>query len=322
MADDLSRGAGEVQREGRHIAAEVVDIEYELFGKIGDLSPHYPAHTEGGQPELVTGGVDRFYTLDAEVPYKVTVDEGGDESAAGAVDVDGDVKPRLLLEFVERLRHLLDRFVLQREGQSKRGDDADGVFVDILADLFRSHAVFAGLHRDLAVFDIPVAGELVPADLYRAGDDVRLVCRFALGLALFAPAPEGREAAEHRRFRRTGGRGADCVGLLRRIPQVAEHTDAARLELRRLRVFVFIDHILVDTLVHQLMRLFIEPGLAECGKVLRGVAVEDELVVDCLICVLRLHLRLGERVFRQQAGHGRRAECRVDLSVFVFLLVK
>src|ERR1022692_2133831 len=53
-------------------------------------------------------------------------------------------------------------------------------------------------HRDLAHFDVPVSGELVPYHLYRPAHHVRLIRRLAFGLPLGAPPPPGGPAPPRR----------------------------------------------------------------------------------------------------------------------------
>src|SRR5579862_478349 len=45
LANDLTGRTRKVQREGRHIAAEIVDVENELFRQIRMIAPYHPAHT-------------------------------------------------------------------------------------------------------------------------------------------------------------------------------------------------------------------------------------------------------------------------------------
>src|SRR6202040_4134790 len=53
LADDLTGWARKIQRESRHIAAQVVDVENQFFRQIGVIAPYHPAHTERSQAELV-----------------------------------------------------------------------------------------------------------------------------------------------------------------------------------------------------------------------------------------------------------------------------
>ena len=154
------------------------------------------------------------------------------------------------------------------------------------------------LHGNLPQFHVPVAGKLVPADLHRTADHVGLVGGFAGGLHLFAPAPLHGHAAQHGGLAGAGGGAAQGVGGIRRVPQVGQHVHAAVFDLGRLRVFVLVDHVLVDAFVHQLVDFRIQPGLAEGRQVLAGVAVQHQLVVHHLVGVAWVvlffrHLVLG-----------------------------
>jgi hypothetical protein len=88
--------------------------------------------TQRRQAELVARGVDRLDPRQAEIPLQVGRAERRQEAAAGAVDVDGDVQPLILLEFVERVADGLDRLVLAGEGDAQGRHHADGVLVAAL----------------------------------------------------------------------------------------------------------------------------------------------------------------------------------------------
>ena len=135
LADDFAAGPREVEREGGHVAAEVVDVEDQLFGKIVLLAPQRPANAQRRETKFMAGSVDGFYPRQAEVPEKVRLHEGREESAAGSVDVDGDVEAGLGLQLVERQADLVDRLELQGERNAEGNDDADGVFVAALERL-------------------------------------------------------------------------------------------------------------------------------------------------------------------------------------------
>ena len=74
--------------------------------------------------------------------------------------------------------------------------------------------------------------------------------------------------------------------------------NAARLDLGGLRIFVLVDHVLVDAFVHKVVDFRLRPGLAECRKVLPGIAVEHQLVVDDRIGVPWIMLALGKLILR------------------------
>ena len=63
-----------------------------------------------------------------------------------------------------------------------------------------------------------------------------------------------------------------------RVPQPTEHVHAATLELRRLRIFVLIDHVLVRCLRHQPGGVRRHPGRDERSQVQAGASVEQQLV--------------------------------------------
>ncbi len=193
-----------------------------------------------------------------------------------------------------------DRLVGAGEGHAERGDDADRVLVADARDLVGRHAEPSGRERHLAQLDVEVAGELVPADLHRTADQVRPVGRLC-------PAAWRRLRQRHLSARppsiaaslEPGGRAADRRGGVGRVPQVGEDVHAARLDLRRLRILVLVDHVLVDALVHQLTDLGRDPGRAEGREVLPRVAVEQQLVVDERVGDRRSDALLGHAPLRQ-----------------------
>ena len=95
-----------------------------------------------------------------------------------------------------------------------------------------------------------------------------------------------------------------CVGV-RRVPEVGEDVDAARLELRGLRVLVLVDHVLVEALGHQPLGLRLHPGRDERREVQARVAVEHQLVVDDLVGDVRRHLAVRQLVARDALGFER-----------------
>src|SRR5580698_1784376 len=60
LGDDLPGRAGEVDLKDRHVAAEVVDVEHQVVGKLLAVSPEDPADAQRSQAELVPRGADRL----------------------------------------------------------------------------------------------------------------------------------------------------------------------------------------------------------------------------------------------------------------------
>jgi len=73
------------------------------------------------------------------------------------------------------------------------------------------------------------------------------------------------------------------------MPEVGQDIDAAPLQLGGLRVLVLVDHVLVEALGHQQLRLRLHPGRDECREVEPGVAVQDQLIPDYLQRSVRQH---------------------------------
>ncbi len=136
------------------------------------LAPKGPADAERRETEFVAGGVDGFDARQAKIPEQIGLEEGREEGAAGAVDVDGDVEARFGLKLVEGETDLVDRLELQSEGDAESDNDADGVFIATLEHFSRPEQQAVAFHGDFANIDVEVAAELVPADLDRAHDEV------------------------------------------------------------------------------------------------------------------------------------------------------
>jgi len=200
--------------------------------------------------------------------------------------VDGNVEAGGFLQAIESCREGDDVFVIAREGAAEDADDADGVFVAGGCGAFRVGDVVGWSEGDVALLHIPVAREFVPADLgVGAHDEVRAngtgdVGWLALGLHLLTPTPLEGQAAEHASFAGADG-GCPNGGFGRgSVPELSQHVDAAHFKLGGLRVFILVDHVLIEGFRHELVCFGLHPRAAEGGEIEAGAAVEDELVVD------------------------------------------
>jgi hypothetical protein len=106
--------------------------------------------------------------------------------------VDGDADSRLLFVLVEKVRHLLYRFVVTGVSTAKDDINANGIFIDIFHGLLGVKPILA-LNADWyeAAFNLEVTCKLFKSDLgIRTHDDVgaRLMDRFAVSLATLLPA--------------------------------------------------------------------------------------------------------------------------------------
>ena len=108
----------------------------------------------------------------------------------------------------------------------------------------------------------------MPADLHWTGDQVGLVNRQPRCFAFSFPAPLHGHATQHCCLTGASGGTAGSVSVFRRVPEIAQHIHAARLDFSNLWVFIFVDDVLVDTVIHQLVNFRLDPGLAESRQVL------------------------------------------------------
>ena len=127
------------------------------------------------------------------------------------------------------------------------------------------------------------------------------------------PAALEREPAEHARLAGAGGRAADRVLGVGRVPEVGEHVHAAVLQVGRARVLVLVDHVLVERLGHQQPGLRLGPRRDERGQVEPRVAVEHQLVVDDLVGDVGVELAVRQPEARDV--HRLPGEDRVDREV-------
>ena len=202
LAHDLVAGPGEVQREGGHVAAEVVHVEHEVAGQIVLGAPHHEAHAGVREAVLVARHVDRLHLREAEVPLEVGVEERRHEASARGVDVDRHVRAVSLVVGDDPIVDLLDRLELAGEGRAEDRDHPDGVLVDARHHVVGIDDVAASGDRRVPRLDVPVAAELLPHHLHvRAEDHVRAVGGLAGRLLARPPAPLHRQSRRASRLR-------------------------------------------------------------------------------------------------------------------------
>ena len=165
LADDLRGRATEVDGHGGLLAAEVADPEDQVLGQGLLRTPHDPADARVDQAVLMAGGRDGPDVGKAEVPLELGLDERGDHGAGRAVDVDADRHLGRLVVLGQSGVDALDVIVAAGVGDAEQGDDADGVVIDEGHARLRGHVQVLGVHGDQTHLDVPVAAELLPADL-------------------------------------------------------------------------------------------------------------------------------------------------------------
>ena len=222
----------------------------------------------------------------------------------------GTSRPVSASQRVERRSDLLHGLVRAVERRAEDRHDADRVLVAALDGLLGGEVEAIALHRHEPHLDVPVVRELLPAHLdVDAHDDVRLVGRLPRGRSRLLPAPLEREPAEHRRLARARRRAARRLVCFGRMPEPAEDVDAAHLELGGLRILVLVDHVLVEALGHEPLRLRLHPRADERGEVEPRIPVEHQLVVDDLVRAVRRHLVCRQLVARDVRRVERERRC-------------
>ena len=220
-----------------------------------------------------------MYARQREVPHQVRLGERRDEPAGGGVHVDRDIRATARGDCVERDADLADRLIAAVERRAEHRHHTDRVLITALHGLLSGQMEAIALHRHQTRLDVPVAAELVPTHLHvDAEDQVRPVRRLTEppssvpATATSAPAhraspPRSTQSSSspshrHRPKRATGGRSCSRPAL----------------ELRRLRILILVDHVLIRRLCHQLGGVGRHPSRHERSQVQAGAAVEQQLV--------------------------------------------
>ena len=182
LRDDLGAGPREVQREGRHVVAEVVDPEDQVLGQRLRVAPDDPADARVDEPVLVARRVDRGHPRRAGSPSRGR-GRGTARSSRRTRRRRGP-ECRCPVSSWNVSSALAD---LRRPARTSRRRSSRGcattpiVFSSQSFDRLLGREVEAvALHRHETHLDVPVVGELLPADLdVDPHHEVRLVGRLA-----------------------------------------------------------------------------------------------------------------------------------------------
>jgi hypothetical protein len=121
---------------------------------------------------------------------EVGLEKRRDEPARSRIHVQRNVQAALTLQPVERVGDLCERLVAAIERGAEDRDHPDRVLVAPGDRLLRAEVKALALHRDQPWFNVPVAAELLPADLdVGAHHEIRVIGRFAGVTHTPAPAP-------------------------------------------------------------------------------------------------------------------------------------
>ncbi|MBG9885222.1 hypothetical protein ABE10_01190, partial [Bacillus toyonensis] len=133
LEQHLRTGSGEVERERRHVAAQIVHPEHHRLGERVLVAPDDPAQARIDQAVLVPRRVDRCDPGHPEVPDEVFVEEGSDHAAGRRIHMDRHIEAPSPLDLVQRGGDLADRLVGTGIRHAEDRDDADGVLVHVVA---------------------------------------------------------------------------------------------------------------------------------------------------------------------------------------------
>ena len=216
----------------------------------------------------------------------------------------GMSSPVSLLQVVERGADLGDRLVAAVERRAEDRDDADRVLVAVLHRLLGGQVEAVALHRHEPRLDVPVVGELLPADLdVDAHDEVRLVDRLAGGrarAAASAASAPGRRACRPRWTRSSSSRSrSSASGACHRSASMAtqRRSSSAVCGYSSLSIMFLSKHSAISC-----VGLRLHPGGHERREVQPRVAVEHQLVVDDLVRDVGRHLAARELEAGDRAG--------------------
>ncbi|CAN5139405.1 hypothetical protein BH20ACT22_BH20ACT22_01820 [soil metagenome] len=246
---------------------------------------------------------------------QIRVKKGGYKSAGSRINVDRHVDPSVILQTIKCSRDLLHRFVTAVKRRSKDSDDPDCILVASRYRRTGSEVCLAIRDRYLSRLDIPVTAKLVPADLHvRSHHEIRSFRRSAGHPGPFAPSPDQGETAQHAGLAGTDSGTAGGALYVRCSPQMGQHAHTSHLQLRRLRVLVLIDHVLVGAFHHQAFCLWFHPGGDEGRQVEPRIPVQHQLVVNDLVGGLRRQLAFGQLVSGDFLQFARLHELRPNCS--------
>ena len=118
----------------------------------------------------MTGGVDRTHLFEAKIPFRVGIEKGPNESAAGTIDVQRDVRALALLQVDQEIVDPDNVVGVAGERGSHNRRDADRVLVDVRLDVLRAHRVLPRLQWHDPRLHVEVAAELLPHDVNVAAE--------------------------------------------------------------------------------------------------------------------------------------------------------
>ena len=223
----------------------------------------------------------------------------------------GMSSPCLGLQLVERGADVGDGLVAAVEGRPEHRDDADGVLVAALHRLFGVEVVALALHRREAGLDVPVAAELLPADL-----DVGAHHHVGLVGGLARPPSAGRASATSAPSRRAWPPRSTRSSTCRSPPRCRASSTAGssmltqRSSISAVRGYSSLSIMFLSNVsAISSCACGFHPRGDERGEVEPRVAVEHQLVVDELVRDVGVELTFRQRVTRR-VSRSRRPGCR------------
>ena len=201
LTDDLRSTAAEVDSHGRFLTAQIAYPEDQILRQSFLATPANPANARIHQTILMARSADGPNVRELEVPIQIELDERSDHCARCTVNVNTNGDLCRLVVLGKSSVNTLHIVVTTRVGDAEEANNADGVIVNVFHRIFCGHIEMIGLHRNETHLDVPVAAELLPANLIaRSDNEVRTMRGIDIdpcSLSQCLPAEQCRKTTEH-----------------------------------------------------------------------------------------------------------------------------
>lgn len=81
----------EVEGEGGLLSSKVFDVEDKIFREVVFGPPNNPPNSGINKAVLMTANIDALHQRKAEIPFKLWINEGRNESATGCVNMNRSI---------------------------------------------------------------------------------------------------------------------------------------------------------------------------------------------------------------------------------------
>lgn len=201
----------------------------------------------------MTRDVDGHNLGQSEIPLQVRQNKRRNKAATGSIYVNRHIQILLNQQVIDSL----DILVVSCVSSSQDTSNTNRVLVNQVHGLLGINRVPVRRAEHVLLLDLKVPRGLFPADLDGGRhDDVGPVGGLALGLAAQLPAALHGQDAEHDGLGGADARGAEAVAAGGGVEELADHVDAAALDVGGLGVFLVVDEVFGEGLGHELFGFF------------------------------------------------------------------